>query len=419
MLRLFSRDMRLFLVTAFLSGLAWDGIRTVLFNLYVLRLGYGLEFVGLINAAGMFAFALSCLPAGSLGMRWSSRSVVISGVVVVALGVCLLPLAELFAGAWRTAWLLITTLLTQSGFALYLVDSLPFMMEATGDEERNHVFSVHMALGPLAAFVGSLMAGALPGVLAALLDTSLDNPAPYRWPLLLAGLLLIPGIPVLLHTRPAGGQRVLLPAAGAPAGHTGHPPYNLILLFGVMMLLRFGGRGALSTFFNVYMDEGLGASTAVIGTLSALGQLLSVPAALVAPLLVARRGQPWTIFWGTLVMAICMVPLGLISTVSAAGMSFVTSTALYSMTAGPVRLFSQELVAPRWRVSMAAAFMMAAGLALSGMSLAGGYVIVAFGYKSLFLASTAIMAVGAIAFGYSFRVPRGEQSRRPQLKEAK
>jgi hypothetical protein len=75
MLRLISRDMRLFLVTAVLSGLAWDGIRTVLFNLYLLRLGYGLEFVGLVNSVGMLAFAFSALPAwvyGGAAATWSS-----------------------------------------------------------------------------------------------------------------------------------------------------------------------------------------------------------------------------------------------------------------------------------------------------------------------------------------------------------
>jgi hypothetical protein len=47
---LFHRDVRLFLVSAALVGLAWDGMRTVLLNLHLLRLGYGPEFVGLVNA---------------------------------------------------------------------------------------------------------------------------------------------------------------------------------------------------------------------------------------------------------------------------------------------------------------------------------------------------------------------------------
>ena len=56
-LRLLSRDVRLFLVAAALIGFSWDGVRTVLLNIYLLRLGYGPEDVGVINGIGAFAFA--------------------------------------------------------------------------------------------------------------------------------------------------------------------------------------------------------------------------------------------------------------------------------------------------------------------------------------------------------------------------
>ena len=62
-LHLFSRDVRLYLSTAVLIGLSYFGIQAVLFNLYLLRLGYGPEFIGLVNAAGAVAFSVFCLPA--------------------------------------------------------------------------------------------------------------------------------------------------------------------------------------------------------------------------------------------------------------------------------------------------------------------------------------------------------------------
>ncbi len=63
-LRLFNRDVRLYLVSSALVGLAWLGIFTVIFNLYLLRLDYDLAFIGLVNACGMLAYALISLPAG-------------------------------------------------------------------------------------------------------------------------------------------------------------------------------------------------------------------------------------------------------------------------------------------------------------------------------------------------------------------
>jgi MFS family permease len=413
MLRLFSRDVRFFLVTAALVGLAWDGIRTVLFNLYVLRLGYGPEFVGLVNAAGALAFALMSLPAGALGKRWGSRSMLIAGAGLLTAGFCLLPLAEFLTGTPRTGWLLSTTILTFLGFSLYLVNSLPFLMGATRPKERNHVFSVHIALIPLAAFFGSLVAGALPGVFATLLGTSLEDATPYRYPLWLAALLLIPGVLLLLPTRSVNGLPARAPAARASTPLANRAPYGLLIAIGLIMALRFGGRGTVTTFFNVYLDEGLGTSTVLIGALSAIAQLLSVPAALAAPLLITRWGHTRPIFWGTLGMALCTLPLALIPHWAAAGLGFISSGVLFSVTIGPIRVFSQELVTPDWRATMASAFMMGAGLAFSGMSLLGGYAIASLGYRPLFLIGTVLAIAGALLFWFCFRVPRGELVRKP------
>jgi len=417
---LFSRDLCIFLVTAVLVGVAWDGVRTVLFNLYLLRLGYGPESIGMINAVGGLAFALMCLPAGALGTRHGSRSMLITGLGLLAAGFCLLPLAELLTADWRTAWLLVTTLLAYFGYALYLVNGLPFMMEATGPEERNHAFSVHMALIPVAAFAGSLLAGLLPSVTASLLGTSMEEAAAYRFPLWLAAMLLVPGVLILLPTRamtmrhaPAAAGDATVRAPGASTGLANLIPYGLIISVGMLMALRYGGRGTVATFFNVYLDDGLGTSTALIGTLAALGQLLSVPAALMAPLLTARWGSARTILWGSLGMALFTLPLALIPHWAAAGTGFAVSTALFLMTAGPLRMFSQELVPPRWRATMAASFMLGQGLAFSAASLAGGYIIVSLGYRTLFLVATGLMGAAALFFWFRFRSPGNEGARQP------
>jgi hypothetical protein len=47
------RNVRLFLISAALVGMTvLGGIFGVLFNLFILRLGFGTEFVGLVNATG-------------------------------------------------------------------------------------------------------------------------------------------------------------------------------------------------------------------------------------------------------------------------------------------------------------------------------------------------------------------------------
>jgi predicted MFS family arabinose efflux permease len=186
---------------------------------------------------------------------------------------------------------------------------------------------------------------------------------------------------------------------------------GLILIIALIMALRFGGRGPVVTFFNVYMDSEMGISTALIGILSATALLLSVPAALLAPTIVARQGNTRTIAWGMVGMALCTLPFALIPRWPVAGLAYIASSGMFSLTVGPLRVFSQELVAPRWQATMASAFMMGAGLAFAMVSLAGGYVIVEAGYRTLFLVSTGMIAVATLFFWLYFRLPRGEMAR--------
>ena len=201
-LRDFNRDVRLYLITTMLIGLTVDGgVYTVLFNLYLLRLGYGPEFVGLVNGAGMLVFALFCLPAGTLSGRWGNRRMMIAELTLLLIGCGLLPFAESRTGNWQAGWLFITWCFAFIGFAVYFVNTAPFAMQVTHQSERNHVFSVQAALWSLAGFAGSLVGGFLPGIFAIYLGVSLDQAAPYRYSLLAAGLLLIPSVLAIGATR--------------------------------------------------------------------------------------------------------------------------------------------------------------------------------------------------------------------------
>ena len=97
-LRLFNRNVRLYLLVAGLMGLTvYGGINAVVFNLYVIRLGYGPEFVGMLNASSWLALAVFSLPAGRLGRRFGPRRLMIGGQALIAASLCLLPLAT-FSG---------------------------------------------------------------------------------------------------------------------------------------------------------------------------------------------------------------------------------------------------------------------------------------------------------------------------------
>jgi MFS family permease len=396
-LRMFSRDARLFLFTFALWG-GFFGIHGVLFNLYLLRLGYGPEFVGWVNGLGRLTFGLSSLPAGALGGRLGNRRAIIVGMCLGVAGFGLLPLAELIPVALRQGWVLTTFMLGWLGGALYVVNCHPFLMGATTAEERNHVFSVREALIPLAGVAGSLVGGLLPGLFVRAFGISLDQAASCRYPLFLAAALLVPGVPALLATHEVATEEEQKRAANAGAA-----PYGLIALLALVVLLR----PAQVPFLNVYLDAGLHVSTSSIGVLMAVGQALAVPSILVAPLLIDHWGQFGTILVGTIGTAFCLLPLALVPHWGAASLGYIGATALGLIVRPAFTVYTQEIVPPRSRALMSGAATMASGVSTSAMALGGGYIITAWGFPSLFLTAAGLAATGALVFWSCFRVPRG------------
>lgn len=418
-LRLFSREARLYLVTAGLIGFTiFGGIYTALLNLYLLRLGYGPEFIGLVNAVGLFGLAIFSLPAGMLGDRWGVRRMMILGLSLIVVGDGLLPLAEFIPAPWQKSWLLGTYGLGGLGLALYLVNTNPFLMGVSTPKERNYVFSAQAAVWPLAGFLGSLVAGFLPGMFAITLSFSLNQPAPYRYPLLLAALLLILAIWAMLASNEVrlaestGQSTMQVQEAGAKAGPA---LFRVIAVLALVGLLRLVGEGTVRTFFNVYLDAALRVSTVHIGTLLAVGQLLAVPAALITPLLVARWGQGRVVILGAFGIALSLLPLALIPQWGVAGFAFMSVMALTAISRPAFTVYSQEIVPSVRRATMSGATTMAAGLSWSATALGGGYVIASLGYQSLFLLGAGFTLTGGLLFWVYFRIPRGEFARTSQL----
>lgn len=409
-LRLFSRDVRLYLITAGLVGFASvGGIYATLLNLYLLRLGHGPKFIGLVNAVGLLGIALFALPSGMLGTRWGVRRMMIIGPSLMAVGYVLLPLAEFIPAGLQPAWLLGAYGLSGLGQALYFVNGYPYLMQVTGLVERNHAFSVHTAALPMAGFVGSLVAGFLPRFFATNLDISLDQPAPYRYPLLAASFFMFLAVLTMMATR-----------AEAPAPRTPRRPaiknrgviVGLIAPLTLIGILRLAGEGAMRTFFNVYLDDSLQAPTVQIGFLLAIAQLVAAPAALVSPVLMNRWGKGRVVVVGALGIALSVLSLALIPHWIIAGLGLVGVIALTSASRPAYVVFALEIVPQEWQATVSGVMSMAVGVSWSTMALGGGYVVAAFGYQSLFLLSAAITTTGALFFWSYFRVPRGEFARK-------
>ena len=134
--RLFNRDTRLLLLAGTIHAIAVMGIYGVLLNLYLLRIGYGLEFIGLINATGLLSFATFSFPAGYIARRWGMRRTMLTGLAISVAAMGLIPFADLLPEAIRGGWLATGNILVALGTATFHVTIMPYLMASTSPAEQ-------------------------------------------------------------------------------------------------------------------------------------------------------------------------------------------------------------------------------------------------------------------------------------------
>ena len=398
-LRHIPRDVCLTMVTEAIGyGVAF-GVFGVLLNLYLLRMGYGPQFIGLVNGAGWMGMMLGAPLAGPVSRRWGARRTMIVGFCGGTAGFGLVGLADLVPAGFRDVGLPIAYGLSMASVTLYLVNVSVYIMAVTDAASRNHAFALRSAVGPLGAALLSLLSGALPGLIAPALGLTLNDPGPYRWVLAGGGLLQVLGVLALLLTRELGWE-----GRGESVDRASPFPWLALGIISLVAILRWGANGPATTFLNVYLDEGLGVATSSIGLVRAIGQAVSVPAALAMPVLAGRWGRPRLLSVTMLAMGFCAVPLALVPNIWAASLFFLGLAGLQSVGNAAMSPYGQSKVAPEWRATLVGTTMMASGLGAGIMSFGGGVAIAALGYRELFLASAVAALLGALlVWGYERR----------------
>jgi MFS family permease len=421
-----NRNVLLYLAATALLGLAFDGgVFSVLFNLYLLRLGFGPEFIGQVAAAGLLAFSLASLPAGSMGERWGYRFMMVLGLVMIVSGGVLLPLAELLPKQWIGPNIVALYVIMFAGLGFYFVNAVPYVMAISNDDERNQAFSMQTALLALAAFTGSLAGGFLPRFFASWLALDSQHPAAYRYPLILAAALLLPSLWILFRihrpetespteasTEPVAQVVEHTPATPlvAPSRWALYSPVIItLLLLSIVRFFQVSGTATVYTFFNVYMDSALAVPTPQIGLVAAFARLIGVFAALITPLLVSRWGAANTVLLASFISTVSILPLALIPFWPAAGLGYIGVTAISSMRFPAYMIYSTALVPPNWRGTLAGLGEFAGGLSFAGLAFVGGFMVESQGFTPLFLLGSALTLVGTLLFYVWFMLPRNKR----------
>lgn len=388
--RTFDRDVWRMLGVFALSGFAFFGVQAVLLNLYLLRLGYGADFIGPFLGLGQAIWAISALPAGVLGRRLGPRPTLIAWQALMGAGLAMILLVEALPGPARVGWLLLSWAVYWVGHALGAVNANPYIMQVTTPENRNTVFSAQVAVFATLGLAGSALAGVLPTLMLNLAGGSLDDPAPYRLGLWLAPLVHAIGAVAMTGIR--GGTLAARPGVAAD----GPRPIGLLFFFGLVIFLQTASEGATRAFFNVYLDTTLRMPAAEIGAVFALGQFVAVIGALLAPGFLRRSGTALVIAVMSAGNSGALALLGAFPNVPAAVIGYAAVIMFNAFLTAARMLYGQQIVAPGWRTLAASAQTIGLGLGWGFSAVVGGAIVTGFGFGAYFALSAAIAALGSL-----------------------
>ncbi|MBI5743958.1 MAG: MFS transporter [Elusimicrobia bacterium] len=283
-LRAFRPNARRFLAFTFLLSLA-QSVYGLVFNLYILKTGYTMDFVGTLGAIpGLTVAALSIplavLTAGLPARRMLLVSVGLSSAVMLGMAV--------FTGR---APLMLLAVLGGAAGALMGITSAPLMARSSSQEERQHFFSFQFAASMVAAFAGSLSAGWLTRGWAALFCAGEENAAAYRLTLFFACLLM------LAAARAAAA--INEPDAAGKDSEGGFAELNKgLALYVLLPQLMIGfGAGMIMPYLNIFFKSGFSLNIASLGVCMSLMPLAMAVGGLIGPLAVRRLGQVRTMIF--------------------------------------------------------------------------------------------------------------------------
>jgi MFS family permease len=367
----------------------------LLYNLYLLDLGYSEAFIGKLSSAttaGTFAAAL-------LGV-WLTRRLGLRSTVLIAIGGAALTSAGRVL-AESQAHLLAAAFLQGAFLSLWAVSLPPTVASLTTEGNRVLGFSIVSSLGVGMGVLGGFAGGQLPDMFA--------HWAPYMNAVATKRASLLAGSAiVILGVIPA--FTLDLPPASGGRERKIYPRGQFIFSFLAALFVWSVATGAFNPFFNTYFSRVLHLSVEHIGAIFSTTQLVQVVALLAAPAVLRRTGEIKGI--AALQVATAAALVWLMLTANATEVAFVYGTYMCCQYMSEPCVFSMLMnrVGESERSGASALNFLVSSFAGAISAFVAGHVISKKGYSTL-LGGAAVLAVMASLLFYKL-VGRSAESQR-------
>lgn len=370
----------LFLGSAVLFNFALF-IFVLLYNLYLVDLGFGEAFLGVVNGANRVGSLAGTLPAAFLAYRFGLRKTLLATIG----GTALIEMCRAMAAS-RTP-LVILGFAAGCIFSAWAVVLAPVIAGAVEEKRRPAAFSTFFATMFLIGMAGSWVGGRLPLWLHGKQPVLLLSAA-------LSALALLPVLRLRLAAPARENARV-------------YPRGSFLWRFLAAFALWNLATGTFNPFANVYFDR-LRVPVERIGTIFSISQLGQVATVLLAPLVFRRAGLVAGITWMMLATALGLGALAAQPPGAAAALAFTAYMSFQWMSEPGLNSLLMSHVAESERSGTSAISYLVAFGAQALAAFGGGLLLARFGYGPV-LAGAAALAAGA---GIVFRVLLGTVERK-------
>jgi MFS family permease len=389
----FKPNARLYLFNVIITG-AVMGVFRLLFNFYVLSLGFDEALLGNLITTSSFVALLAALPMGYLADTLGRKgALLISGA--------LLSVSILAMSIWQTETMFYSmNILSGIAQSLAGVTMAPFLMENSDEKERTYLFSFGQGLQMTMASVGSWIGGYLPTWLGQAQGASPTSSLAYGNSILIMGIGAgIAIIPLLFLKTPKleRGQRAIF----APFQYAAKQPLLLTKLI-LPMLLTSIGAGLIMPFMNIFFRVVHNQPDPVIGTLFAWGSLAMGIGLLLAPPLAERTGKIQLVVISQALSIPFLILLGFSPIFWVGAATYYIRVALMNMSSPVYQTFIMEHVDPSARATVASLTSMAWNFGWAFSPTISGWLQVKYGFGPPFIGTIILYTIAVFMYWVFF-----------------
>ncbi len=403
--KLFSRNIRLYLFGSFLMGLNFH-VFVLLLNLYLRDLGFTEGDIGQVLSMRAVGMTIIAIPAAILIARVRLKPILLTASVLFAIFSFFITTAEEF-------YLLLTfSLLSGMSFAFYRVAGGPFFMRNTGKIERTHVFSMSFGMMVLAGMVGSFFAGRTAELLGSWTG---DIVLGYRYTLYLGiamSLLSLVPFALIKAAKPSAEERQLNVSLGIIKQRWRQ--YFKITFANFIVGL---GAGLIIPFLNLYYRDRFGLTADTIGDYYAILGIGTFTGSIVGPILASRLGLVRTVVMTQLASIPFMLILAHSYVLPLVVVAFVLRGGLMNMGVPITHNLGLELTEEHEHGLVNALLTVAWTSSWMFSAAIGGELIERFGYALTMDITIALYVISSLVYYWFFRniEYRSSESRRWEI----